>query len=541
MRKRKMFQGILVMLFMLLLAVTAACSKKEEAAPSASANGEQERAKEITVSWMRDLGPSNPHAYYPSQLFSQSMIYEPLVEYGEGGEIKPHLATSWEISENGKEYTFHLRKDVQYSDGTPFNAASVKRNIDAILQNKTTHSWLGTAKLLDHLELVDEYTVKLVMSEPYYPVLQDLTTVRPFRFLADAGFPEGDNTLESIQSPIGTGPWMLEEYKQDEYSVFVKNPNYWGEQPELDKITVRIIPDAETRVLAFEKGDLDLIFGEGSISLDEFTRLQKNDAFETEVSGPLGTRNLILNTQNEKLADMRVRLALHHGFDKAAMVKGITSGVEQPATQVLTTDYPYVSQTFPGFAYDASKAAAYLDEAGWKVPASGGTREKDGEKLSFELMYDTTDRIQKAMGETLQAEWAGLGVELQLTGLELTEQTKRFREGDYDMNFWFNSGVPYDPHTLVNAVAEPTFGVAEAHLNIEGKAELDEQIRQVLASVDEKQRQELYDQILQKVQEESVIIPLSYIRQYNVYQKTLDNVSFPESRWDHPFNSIHLK
>ncbi|MBJ8193639.1 nickel ABC transporter, nickel/metallophore periplasmic binding protein, partial [Bacillus cereus] len=84
---------------------------------------------------------------------------------------------------------------------------------------------------------------------------------------------------------------------------------------------------------------------------------------------------------------------------------------------------------------------------GWKVPASGGTREKDGEKLSFELMYDTTDRIQKAMGETLQAEWAGLGVELQLTGLELTEQTKRFREGDYDMNFWFNSGVPYDPHT----------------------------------------------------------------------------------------------
>ncbi|MBJ8193827.1 nickel ABC transporter, nickel/metallophore periplasmic binding protein, partial [Bacillus cereus] len=81
------------------------------------------------------------------------------------------------------------------------------RNIDAILQNKTTHSWLGPAKLLDHRELVDEYTVKLVMSEPDYPVLQDLTTVRPFRFLADAGFPEGDNTLESIQSPIGTGPW----------------------------------------------------------------------------------------------------------------------------------------------------------------------------------------------------------------------------------------------------------------------------------------------------------------------------------------------
>ncbi|MFC9708376.1 nickel ABC transporter substrate-binding protein [Paenibacillus sp. NPDC056933] len=541
MQKNKVFRAMLGLLFVFMLVTVAACSGKEQTAPSVTANQGEEKTKEITVSWMRDLGPSNPHAYYPSQLFSQSMIYEPLVKYGEGGEIKPHLATRWEISSDGKEYIFYLRDDVKYSDGTSFNAASVKRNMDAILQNQTTHSWLGTAKLLDHVEAVDEYVVKLVMKESYYPVLQDLTTVRPFRFLADAGFPEGDNTLESIQAPIGTGPWILDEYKQDEYSVFVRNPDYWGEQPELEKVTVRIIPDAETRVLAFEKGDLDLIFGEGSISLDEFTRLQKNENYESDLSGPLGTRSLILNTQNEKLADRRVRLALHHGFDKASLIKGITSDVEQPAAQVLSTDYPYVSKTFTAYDYDVNKAIAYLDEAGWTVPSTGGIREKNGEKLSFELMFDTTDRIQKAMGEAIQAEWAALGVELRLTGLELTEQTKRFREGDYDLNFWFNSGVPYDPHTLINAVAEKSFGVAEAHTNIAGKEQLDQQIKQVLASVNVEERQQLYDQILQKIQDESVIIPLSYIRQYNVYQKNLSNVSFPESRWDHPFNTIKVK
>lgn len=507
---------------------------KEEGAVVAS-------EKSLTVSWMRDLGSSNPHAYYPSQLFAQSMIYEPLVRYGEGGKIEPHLAQSWEISEDGKEYTFHLREDVQYSDGTVFNADSVKRNFDAILLNKSTHSWLGTAKLLEKVDKVDEFTVKLIFAESYYPVLQDLTTIRPFRFLADAGFPEGDNTLEEIKSPIGTGPWILQEYKQDEYSVFVKNPSYWGEQPELDKVTVRIIPDAETRVFAFEKGELDLIFGEGSISLDAFTALKDSGKYNTELSGPLGTRNLILNTQNTGLADKAVRLALHQSFDKQRLVDEITSGVEQVASQVLTSDYPYVKEGLPTITYNLSEANRLLDEAGWMLPAGSAVREKNGERLEFELMYDTTDRIQKAMGEALQAEWSQLGVKLELVALELTEQTKRFRAGDYDINFWFNSGVPYDPHTLVNAVAEPTFGVAEAHTNVENKALLDEQIHQVLASVDELQRQELYDDIFGKIQDESVIIPLSYIRQFNIFNKRVAAVPFPDDRWEHPFNKIHLQ
>lgn len=537
-RNHKLWVSLMLVAVILVI---AACSNTGEKTTISQKVQNENGEQSITVSWMRDLGPSNPHAYYPSQLFSQSMIYEPLVAYGKGGEIKPHLAKEWKISGDGKEYTFFLREDVTYSDGTPFNATSVKRNMDAILQNKTTHSWLGTAKLLERAEVVDEFTVKLVMSEPYYPVLQDLTTVRPFRFLADAGFPEDGNTLEHIAAPIGTGPWILQEYKQDEYSVFVKNPNYWGEQPALDKITVRIIPDAETRVMAFEKGELDLIFGEGSISLDSFTGLRDDGRYKTDLSGPVGTRNLIINTQNEKLADIRVRLALQHGFDKVALVKGITSDVEQVADQVITTDYPYVKQTYAPLSYDTAKAESYLEEAGWRLSAPGGVREKNGEQLSFELMYDTTDRIQKAMGEALQAEWSAIGVKVKLTGIELAEQTKRFRAGNYELNFWFNSGVPYDPHTLVNAVAEPTFGVAEAHTNIPDKDKLDKQIHQVLASVNEQERQELYDAILDTIHQQAVIIPLSYIRQYTVYNDRLDNVTFPDSRWDHPFNSIRLK
>lgn len=539
-------------LIVIMVALVAmGCTKQEnsqagnespENSPTAATQTETKTDKEkaITVSWMRDLGTSNPHAYYPSQLFSQSMLYESLVSYGEGGEIKPLLAESWKISEDGKQYIFHLRKDVKYSDGSVFNAASVKKNFDTIMLNKTTHSWLGIVKVLEQTDVIDEYTVKITLSESYYPALQDLSTVRPFRFLANAGFPEDGDTLKSIKEPVGTGPWMLAEYKQDEYSVYVKNPNYWGEQPKLDKVTVKIIPDAETRVLAFEKGDLDLIFGEGAISSDAFVALRDSGKYETDLSGPVGTRNLVLNTMNDKLADLRVRQALQYGFNKTALVNGITASVEEVANQVLSTDYPYVTQTFESVKYDVNKANANLDEAGWMLPKGKNVREKAGQKLELELMYDNTDRIQKVMGEALQAEWAAIGVKLNLVGLELKEQTKRFREGQFDVDFWFNSGVPYDPHTLVNAVREASFGISEAHTQIPMKAQLDEQIKKVLTSTNVEERQQLYTTILQTIQEQAVILPLSYIKQTTVYQNRLKNVGFPTSRWDHPFNSIDV-
>ncbi|OCT16887.1 nickel ABC transporter, nickel/metallophore periplasmic binding protein [Paenibacillus pectinilyticus] len=529
------FIPIIAVLLALLILVVG-CTKPEPASNDKTAPAQ--KPKEITVSWMRDLGPSNPHAYYPNQLFSQSMLYEPLVSYNEGGELKPYLAESWNISTDGKEYTFKLRKNIKFSDGSSFNAAIVKRNFDAIMKNKSTHSWLGIAKVLEKTEIVDEHTIKLTLSEPYYPALQDLATVRPFRFLGEAGFPEGDDTLKDLKAPIGTGPWMITEYKQDQYTVFTRNPNYWGEQPTVDKVTVKIIPDSETRVLAFEKGELDMLFGEGAISLDAYKQLQGTGKYGTALSDPVGTRNILLNSSNEMLADQRVRLALQHGINKQSIVDGILGGVEQKADSLLSNNYPYVDLKVNPIDYSTAKATAYLDEAGWKLAPGQTIREKDGKKLELELVYDKTDPIQKVLGEAVQAAWGEIGVKLNIAGMELTAATKLLREGKFDVRFWFNSGVPYDPHTLINAVKEPSFGVAEAHSRIPMKQELDKKIQTVLASTNEVERKKLYTEILTTLHEQSVIVPISYIKQTVVYNKSLSNVTFPASRWDHPFNGI---
>nr|WP_154984356.1 nickel ABC transporter substrate-binding protein [Paenibacillus xylanexedens] len=540
-QQHKRSTTLMMVTTLLLLLFIVGCSNKESSSASSSASGDQAAsAKSITMSWPRDIGTMNPHTYNPSQLFAQSMIYEPLVSYQKDGKLEPALAESWTISDDGKVYTFKLRQGVEFSDGTPFNAEIVKKNFDSIMKNKKTHSWLGIVSVLDKTEVVDDHTFRMTLTEPYYPVLQDLSVVRPFRFLGAAGFPDDGDTSKGIKEPVGTGPWMLAEYKQDEYAVFKRNPNYWGTAPAFDQITVKIIPDAETRVLAFEKGDLDLIYGEGVISLDAFQQLRENDKYVSELSDPVGTRDLLLNSSNPKLSDVRVRKALQQGFNKKAMVEGVTSGLEEPADTALSKNYPYTNVDLKPIEYNVEQSKALLDEAGWKLPAGGTVREKDGQKLEFELIFDKTDPIQKAMGETIQAEWSELGVKVNLTGLELTVQIKRLKANDFDLYFWYNYGAPYDPHSFINVVASPGFGISETLTALPMKKELDEQVHAALSSTDEKKRQELYTSILTTLQDQSAIVPISYVKKTAVYQKKIAKFVFPANRDENPFVGMQL-
>ncbi|WP_199613735.1 nickel ABC transporter substrate-binding protein [Paenibacillus alkalitolerans] len=527
---------LLVILVLILTTSLLGCSKQNST--SVEGTGAAQKEKTITISWPRDIGPMNPHVYNPSQLIAQSMIYEPLVTYTEGGKLEPHLAESWTISPDGKEYTFKLRRNVKYSDGTIFNANNVKKNFDAIMINAENHSWLGVFNVLDKTEVIDEYTFKMTLKQPYSPALQDLTVVRPVRFLGDAGFPDDGDTSKSVKQAIGTGPWMLTNYKKDEYAEFTRNPNYWGQKPKVDKIVIKIIPDGETRVLAFEKGELDLIFGEGAISMDAFKQLKASGKYETTLSEPVATRLIAMNTKREALSDIKVREALQYGFNKKAMVDGITGGLEENADNILSKNFPYTNIDATPLDYDVEKAKAYLDDAGWKLPAGKTVREKDGKPLELELIYEKSDQIQKPMAETLQAEWAAIGVKLKITGLELTEQIKRWRGNEFDLNFTSNYGAPYDPHSFIHIVKEKGFGFSDALSNISGKQELDRQINEALLSTDETERKELYSAILKHLQEQSALVPLSYIKKTAVYQKDVTGFAFPANREDHPFNGI---
>ncbi|MCM3162383.1 nickel ABC transporter substrate-binding protein [Metabacillus litoralis] len=515
------------------------CANNNEEVVSSEEKSEKNM---LTFAWPRDIGEMNPHVYNPSQLFAQSMVYEPLVSYQEGGELKPHLAESWDISEDGKEYTFHLREGVKFSDGTSFNAEVVKKNFDTILNHLDMHSWLGFLSKITSTEVVDEFTFKLTLTEAYYPTIQELAVVRPVRFLGEAGFPEDGDTSKGVVEPVGTGPWVLDDYKVDEYAVFKRNEEYWGELPKEEKITVKIIPDAETRVLAFEKGEIDLLYGEGTISLDAFKQLESTENYESSISEPVATRQLVINSKKEQLSDEKVRQALHYAFNKEALVEGVTSGYEEKADYILPTNLPYTKDNGAAVIdYDVEKAKSLLDEAGWTLSEGETVREKGGQPLEIELMYDSAELIQKTMAEVIQSEWAAIGVKLNIVGVELTEQVQRFKDNEFDVNFFSNYGAPYDPHTFLNIVASEGFGFNEAISAYPNKAEILKQIAEVPQTTDEAQRQQLYTSILTSIQEQGAIIPISYIKKTAIYQKDVTNFTFPANRDEHPFTNISIE
>ena len=373
---------------LLMTGIILGCQSK----PNNDSKEGKEATKEnkITFAFNQDpVGNLNPHEYLPSQFITQDMVYDGLVSYGENGEIKPMLAESWTISEDGKTYTFKLRPNVKFSDGSAFNAKNVVKNFDTIFskENKSKHSWFAFTNHLKSYRAVDDMTFEIVLDTPYTATLYDLAMIRPIRFLGDAGFPESGDTMKGIKAPIGTGAWVLKEHKNNEYAVFVRNEYYWGEKPAASEIVIKNIPDSETLALQFESGDIDLIYGNGLISLDRFNSYRQDSGkYTTATSNPMSIRMLLMNTTSSILGDLNVRKALNHAVDKESIAKNIFDGIEKPADTIFAPNVPHTNVKLEKYGYDLAKAEAMLDEAGWKKGADG-IREKNGKKMVLSFPY----------------------------------------------------------------------------------------------------------------------------------------------------------
>ncbi|WP_336864906.1 nickel ABC transporter substrate-binding protein [Peribacillus frigoritolerans] len=506
---------------------------------------DKDQPKIVTFSWPEDIGNLNPHTYFPNEFFSQAMVYESLVYYGEGGEIQPWLAESWDISKDGKEYVFHLRKDVKFSDGSPFNAKIVKKNFDTILDNRKQHEWVELINQIKGTEVVDEYTFKLTLHNSYYPTLQELTYVRPLRFVGEAAFPDSKNTFkDGLKSPIGTGPWVLSEYKKNEFAVFKRNEHYWGTKPKVDKVVVKVITDGESRVLAFEKKELDFIFGNGVISQDSFQFLKNSGKYETKLSEPTATRTLLFNTNREATNDLKVRLALNHAFNKQAVIDNIFYGMEEKADTLFPPILDYTKIKIDPYEYDAAKAEQLLDEAGWKKVEGKPFREKDGKELQLEFLFNSTDNIQKSIAEFVQGDFRKLGIDIKLTSQESNTFWTTAFQGKYDLLFTSTWAVPFDPHSyLASITTDSENGSPDytALLGLPEKKEIDMKIKKVLLTTDEKERKMLYTDILMALHEQAVYLPISYQSNVAVYHKNISGVDFLPQEVEVPLTSIDVK
>ena len=384
-----------------------------------SADGEEGTAESqgkedlIFVNY-RDIRDLNPHLY-AGEMYAQEMLYETLVNITADG-YEGCLAESWDISEDGKTYTFHIRPGVKFSDGEVCDAYAIKANFDAIIENKDRHTWLEMMNLLVGVSAPDENTFVIELSEPYYPMLTELGVTRPFAMISPKAMKNG-STKDGVEAYIGTGPYVLSEFVTDEYAIFTANPDYWGEQPAIKKITVKVIPDNQTRILALEKGEIDLIFGKNMIDADAVNQYMDKDGFTVALSDPTSTRQIVLNTTDPILSDKNVRIALQHATNKENISQGIFYGLEQPADTLFAKTVPYCDIDLEPYACDMVLAGQLLDEAGWLM-GGDGIREKNGQKLNLDLLYNSDSVTEKSIAEYLQSEYQSIGIALNIHGEE---------------------------------------------------------------------------------------------------------------------------
>ena len=506
----------------------------ETSAAGEEGTAESQGKEDLVFVNYRDIRDLNPHLY-AGEMYAQEMLYETLVNITADG-YEGCLAESWDISEDGKTYTFHIRPGVKFSDGEVCDAYAIKANFDAIIENKDRHTWLEMMNLLVGVSAPDENTFVIELSEPYYPMLTELGVTRPFAMISPKAMKNG-STKDGVEAYIGTGPYVLSEFVTDEYAIFTANLDYWGEQPAIKKITVKVIPDNQTRILALEKGEIDLIFGKNMIDADAVNQYMDKDGFTVSLSDPTSTRQIVLNTTDPILSDKNVRIALQHATNKENISQGIFYGLEQPADTLFAKTVPYCDIDLEPYACDMVLAGQLLDEAGWLM-GSDGIREKDGQKLNLDLLYNSDSVTEKSIAEYLQSEYQSIGVALTIHGEEEQSYRDNMKAGNFSMVFNICWGMPYDPQSSLAAMRAPVYGDFAAQQGLEDKTEIDDAITKILVSTDETERQELYTYVLTRLHEDAVYIPLTYECNKAIYRSDLKGFHFTQTQYEVPFQDF---
>lgn len=371
----------------------------------------------IIVTYKDDIATLDPAIGYDWQNWSMiNAMFSRLVDYPAGtATLKPSLAESYTVSDDGKVYTFKLHTDVKFTNGRPLVASDVKYSIERTINPKTQspgasfyHSisgydamTAGKADALDGVKVVDDHTVEFTLTQPDATFLNDLAlnfaSIVPKEAVEAAGGDFG-------KKPIGSGAFILKEWTVGQHLVFEKNPDYFVKgSPRIDGYTVEIGQEPLVALLRLQKGEVD-IAGDG-IPPAKYLEMKKSKDFEGMIVDrqQLETSYVTLNTQVKPFDNVKVRQAVNMAVNKERIVR-IINGRAVPATQVLPPMMAGYDKDYKGYPYDVAKAKALLAEAGLK----------DG--FSTELYTSNTDP-QPRIAQAIQQDLAAVGIKAEIKAL----------------------------------------------------------------------------------------------------------------------------
>lgn len=400
-----------VSLFMLIgLFLAGGCGEKK--APPAGKT--QELNVALGETEVASLDPCNPKTT-SSAWYVQPMIWETLVKNRLAGP-EPMLAEKWEMSPDGKTWTFHLRKGVQFHNERPLTAEAVKFSIERALAN--TISGLGSRQPpvpVAAIETPSERTVVVNLSKPYGPFLSEVGSV----YIVSP-----DCYKESEFKPIGTGPWVPQSLQPQEF-VFKPFARYWQGEPKLGKVTLKCIPDPQARVMALESGAVDAVGVDLNGVEPAAAKRLAASGYQVSALHQAYLTAVYFNPKSEVLKDIRVRQAINYALDRQKMVAALLEGYGVPAKGPVGFDatIPWTNPNIQGYPCDPEKARALLKEAGFTQPAP------------LKLIFEGQRAYHKALAELVQAELAAVGIKVELLSYESAAFPKAVQAGQYDLAF----------------------------------------------------------------------------------------------------------
>ncbi len=423
------------------------------------------------------------------------MVTDPLLRYDNATEsFLPVLATSWDVSEDGLHYTFHLREGVLFHNGVAFTADAVVKSFERIRDAANPLAGAGLLSPVDTIEAVDPLTVRLNLKSVFPDFLSNmdrLWIVEPGSF--------------GTEFPVGCGPFRIvpAEYKIDQSMVLEKFAQYWAGEPYLDKIQVRIIPDMATALIELEQGTVDVVqYAAGK----DLPRLQAL-GIQPIIFGRINWANVVINLS--KVTDVRLRRAIMFAVDQQALIDGAYGGLGDPMYRM---GYPgtWLENTDVGATYDPEEAKRILDEAGWTDTNKDGIREIDGKEI--DLYFPTRNQAEWVSAtQMIQQMLREVGIGTHITMAERMPFYDQVRTGDYDIAWWLSNDAAEPPIALYTWDAREYWCVHQGKTPV-----LQLLIEQAESELDREKRAAYYREVQRILIEEAYAAPGMWNKQVHV-------------------------
>ena len=439
-------------------------------------------------------------------------IFDGLLELNFNSEIIPGLAKTWDVSDDGKEYTFHLAKNVKWHDGVAFSSEDVKYTYEKIMaENGFIGETLKNA--LSGIECPDKDTVVLKLKEADSTLLGTLAWYE--HFIIPKHIYENEKDWASCEAatrkPIGTGPFKFVSHKKGDRIVLEANEDYFKGAPKIDKLIFVIIPDQNTAAQAFYNGEIDLL---KDVAPPEVIAMQKNPDIKLGVMTAARRYQLIFNMKNEVGSNFAIHKAIALGIDREEISKKGTNGLQKPAYGFYPPflDWAYNDQADIG-ERNVEKAIKILEDAGFKKDKNGFYLDVNLDVFAGGTYADCAKVIQSNLKE--------IGINCKLNVMEMAAWGEKISSGNFEMAMMAGFQGP-DPDALRKRVG------TDQNLNFSmySNADVDELLEKAKRLSKPEDRGPLYKEVQKILSDELPIIPIVEFASYYAVHKNISGVPY---------------